>query len=403
MRPLSIIKSWPGIRSRRHTPDMMILFAAMSLVLVGSILQYAIGPALARQAGESVGDNYFFTRHMISAAIGLVGLVVGWKIPLKYWVRGGPYILAAGAVLAGMTVAIGGEASRWIQIGFFSFQPVEVVKIGFILSLAPLLAGLARTKKGLADWKSLRPILVALGLSLFVIVILQRDLGSMVVIGAVVASMLFLAGLPMRLFAIGLLASLFIGSTFIVSTPYRRDRVSTFFDSSDCSGEAYHACQALVGIGSGELIGKGLGRSVQVYGYLPEANNDSIFAIYAEVTGFVGVVVLLAIMGRMYASLYSIIKKTEPVLSLITAGILIWFSVQSTMNIGAMLGILPLKGITLPFISYGGSSLMMVLFATGIVIQISSYTIYSYESKDTTNRRRVRRTRYAAGSFSSKA
>ncbi|MEM6997725.1 MAG: FtsW/RodA/SpoVE family cell cycle protein [Patescibacteria group bacterium] len=393
---LRAIQIWPGPGVRRHKPDYTILVTVLLLVLIGIVLQYAIGPALTRQQGIE-SESFFFVRHIFAACVGLVGLLLGWRIPLVFWVRLAPAIWAVGFALSILAILSGGLASRWIDLGFMSFQPVEVLKIGFVLCLAPYLAALKRTRS-LDSWKSMLPVGVALGLITLVIVVLQRDLGSMVVIAAVVAGMVYLSGMKLRMLGLAALVAVAIGSLFIVSTPYRRDRVATFFDQSDCANEAYHACQALVGIGSGELTGRGIGRSVQVFGYLPEASNDSIFAIYAEVSGFIGVVALVVILGKFYQAVYATIRSTEYVLSLVAAGILIWLSVQTIMNIGAMLGILPLKGITLPYISYGGSSMMMVLFAAGVLLQVSSYTIYHERTKNTSNRRRVRRSRYAGSS-----
>src|SRR5690606_9843884 len=144
----------------------------------------------------------------------------------------------------------------------------------------------------------------------------------------------------------------------IVSTPYRRDRLMTFLHPErDCLNAGYQACQALIAVGSGGVLGLGLGNSVQAYGYLPEAANDSIFAILAEKFGFLGVVGLLVLLGTFFTRLKRIMERTPDLYTrLLITGVFVWLASQSIINIGAMLGLLPLKGITLPFISYGGTS-----------------------------------------------
>lgn len=162
----------------------------------------------------------------------------------------------------------------------------------------------------------------------------------------------------------------------IVSTPYRRARFETFLNPErDCQNEGYHACQALIAVGSGGIAGLGVGNSVQAYGYLPETPTDSIFAVYAEKFGFIGSVLMIAVIGAILVRMFTIASRTTTWESrLVMTGIITWFGVQSSINIGAMLGLLPLKGITLPFVSYGGSSLIFVMLALGVACRISCYT-----------------------------
>jgi cell division protein FtsW len=208
---------------------------------------------------------------------------------------------------------------------------------------------------------------------------LQSDLGSFGVIVAIMIVMAFVAGLPMkRILIFG--AIVLVGLTIaIASTPYRRERLATFFNPErDCLVSGYQACQALIAVGSGGIIGLGLGRSVQAYGYLPEAENDSIFAIYAEKFGFIGVAVLLGLFAAFFTRIKKIAERAPDDFSrLVVVGILVWLSAQTIVNIGAMIGLLPLKGITLPLVSYGGSSVLMVMAALGVVFQVSRHTLYS--------------------------
>jgi cell division protein FtsW len=191
--------------------------------------------------------------------------------------------------------------------------------------------------------------------------------------------MAFVAGLPMKriLLIVGVIV---IGLVLAISTiPYRRARLEAFLHpDSNCQTSGYQACQALIAIGSGGMFGLGLGRSVQAYGYEPEAANDSIFAIYAENFGFVGCAILLGLFAAFFGRMKRIAERVPDDFSrLVVVGVLAWLSVQALINIGAMIGLLPLKGITLPFISYGGTSVVFAAAAVGLVFQISRYTAYS--------------------------
>jgi cell division protein FtsW len=191
--------------------------------------------------------------------------------------------------------------------------------------------------------------------------------------------MAFVAGLPMkRVLAVAAVIGL-IGILAISTTPYRRERLAAFLHpGTDCLASGYQSCQALIAVGSGGMIGLGLGKSVQAYGYLPEAENDSIFAIYAEKFGFIGVTVLLGLFAAFFTRIKRIAERAQDDFSrLVVMGILVWLSAQTIINIGAMIGLLPLKGITLPLVSYGGSSVLMVMAALGVVFQVSRHTLYS--------------------------
>lgn len=394
---------WPGPSSRKHRPDMTILITSLVLLVIGLVIQFAIGPAITQGLGDNVSRNYFFYRHSVSVVIGLVGMYIAWKIPLKTWVGISPYLFIFGIIMALLTIAIDGIASRWIQIGFFSFQPVEVLKLAFVLGGAAYIVDARRRPDYYKSWRPISLLIYALGVSTFIVVLLQRDLGSMAVVGFLVLTMLFVSGFSLRLFGIAILIASLLLTVFIASTPYRRDRFNTFLNpQSDCIDTGYHACRAILTVGSGGLFGRGVGKSVQANGYLPEVNNDSIFAVYAEILGFVGSIVLFSLYYKLFSTMYTVARRSELTLKLITVGVLGWFGLQTLINIGAMLGMLPLKGITLPFISYGGSSIMLVLFATGIILQISAYTVYGNETtrNNSTSRRRVRRSYYSTRSSS---
>jgi cell division protein FtsW len=278
-------------------------------------------------------------------------------------------------------------AHRWIRMAGFSFQSVELLKFAGILWLAGFLSWRASNGLMANINKTLRPLFFVFLATGVVVAGLQSDLGSFGVIVAVMFAMVFAAGLPMKKVMLGLIAILLLGTIFIASTPYRRDRLTAFLHpESDCLTTGYQACQALIAVGSGGMIGLGLGRSVQAYGYLPEAENDSIFAIYAEKFGFIGCAALLGLFAAFFTRIKKVMERAPDDFSrFVVLGILVWLSAQTVINIGAMIGLLPLKGITLPLVSYGGSSVLMVMAALGVVFQVSRHTLYSIPEEGSNN------------------
>ncbi len=366
---------------RRHRPDYWLVIIALFLVVIGLTVVYAITPALSATSGGS--GAHYVSRQLLAIGLSIVAFLTTARIPLRIWHKWQVPLLvvaATGTLIALVTPVIAQyPAHRWIRLGGFSLQSVEVLKFALLIWLASFLTGRARQGM-LADGKlTLRPLLMVLVVVGVVVAGVQSDLGSTGVIVAMMAAMAFIAGLPLRkvLLIGGIVA---IGLVLAVSAiPYRRERLFTFLHpESNCLTTGYQACQALIAVGSGGISGLGLGRSVQAYGYLPEAQNDSIFAIYAEKFGFLGVMVLLGLFGALFARLRIVIERTQDMFSrLVVAGILAWFSTQMIINVGAMVGLLPLKGITLPFVSYGGTSVLFVGAALGLVFQISHYTSFS--------------------------
>jgi cell division protein FtsW len=248
--------------------------------------------------------------------------------------------------------------------------------------------------KTISDYKKVVKPLGAVLLFVGVIIAgIQSDFGSAVVIIAMMGSMAYVAGMPLkRMIMVGGILAI-IGVLFISAVPYRRARLEAYFHpTSNCQSTGYQACQAVISVGSGGLIGLGLGRSVQAYGYLPEAANDSIFAIYAEKFGFIGVAIILALFTALFTKLKIIAERApDNFTRLFTIGTLAWLSVQTIINVGAMVGLLPLKGITLPLVSYGGTSVVFIMAALGVVFQISRYTHYVTDDSTGTSGRSIAR------------
>lgn len=390
---------------RRSKPDYWLPLIATGLLAVGLVVVYAISPGMSAVRG--VSEGYYISKQLIAITLGIVAFVAMSKIHYKYWQKAVLPLIILAAVASIAVLVLGEEingAYRWIQIGGISFQAAELIKFALLIWLADFLAR-RKSENALGDQnKTMKPIGIALIIIGVVVGVFQSDFGSTAVMLGMAAGMMFIAGVPMKkLLLIG--GVVLVGATILVaSSGYRRDRVATFLNpTADCQSTGYQSCQALIAVGSGGMFGLGLARSVQAYGYLPEAANDSIFAILAEKFGFLGVTLIVAAYTVLFGRLTRIIERAPDEFSrLIIAGILAWFSVQATINIGAMIGLLPLKGITLPFISYGGTSLLFVTGALGLAFQISKYCTLSRSNReegvvneDSTYRRRHRRPHYA--------
>jgi cell division protein FtsW len=364
-----------------------LLLLSVILLVIGLIVIYSISPGLGAQ--KNVSDNYYAGKQLIAMLLGVGAFVITSNTPLSWWHKAQKPLLWA-AVAAAVAVRLFGErvngAYRWIQIGGLSFQAAELIKFALLVWLAGFLT--ERIREGsLGDpQKAFKPLLITLGAIAVVVAGIQSDLGSSGVMVIMIAAMVFVAGLPLkRLFLIGGVVA--IGTVLLISTSsYRRARLETFLNPTrDCQTTGYQACQALIAVGSGGMVGLGLGRSVQAYGYLPEAANDSIFAILAEKFGFIGTALLLGAFALFFSRLVKIMERTPDTYNrLLVVGILAWLSTQTLINIGAMIGLLPLKGITLPFISSGGTSLIFICGAIGIAFQISRYTTFGAISEQTT-------------------
>lgn len=399
-----------GSVARRHRPDYGILLIALGLLGIGLIVVYSISPGLASTRG--VSESYFVIKQLLAIALGLITFFIFSVIPTNVLKKSSSiFAIIAGLVALGVQIfgsSVNG-ASRWIQLGSLSFQVAELIKLSLIIWLAAFLVEKVNQKA--SSKEILKPILVIIGLIGVVVAKFESDLGSAGVMLSIVIVMAYVAGLSLRFVATIALITC-VGVLLAISTSsYRRQRVETFLNpSSDCQDSGYQACQAMIAVGSGGLFGLGFSRSVQAYGYLPEAANDSIFAVIAEKFGFVGVSIVISVYLWLFSRFKKIIDTTQDLYSRsLVVGILIWLSSQTIINMGAMIGLLPLKGITLPFISYGGTSLVFVMAALGIVFQVSRYTSFAPirnvnnigdANRDSiSGRRGQRRTHYASTSY----
>ena len=378
---------------RRHRPDYGLFILMLILLTIGVVVVYAIGPALA--LANNVSGNFYSSRQLIAVGLALVAFFITSRVPISDWRRWHKPLLVVATLATLVALVMPGNpqypAHRWIRLGSFSFQSVELLKFAVLVWLAGLLTDRIKNNLITDSRSTLKPFLIAVVVVCLAVAGVQSDFGSAMVIMAMMGALAFVAGMPLRrLVLVG--GILLIGGVLAISAvPYRRERLMTFLHpTADCQSSGYQACQALISVGSGGLIGLGLGRSVQAYGYLPEAANDSIFAIYAEKFGFIGVAILLGLFAAFFARLKNIAARAPDNFSrLFVMGVLAWLSVQAIINIGAMVGLLPLKGITLPFVSYGGTSVVFVMAAMGVVFQISRYTSYVNEMAHDDNGRRT--------------
>ncbi len=263
-------------------------------------------------------------------------------------------------------------AHRWINLGFTTFQPGELLKISVILMLA---AYLARAKESISSYKKgLIPFGIIVGIP-SVLLVLQPNTSTLMVIGLSCMAIYFLAGAPLRDFGIMITVSIVLLTVLVFTRPYLMKRVDTFIHPSHApQGSGYHIQQSLIAIGSGRVIGRGFGQSVQKFNYLPEAESDSVFAVFGEEFGFVGSV-LLVLLFTAFALRGFIIASASPTIfgTLTVTGLTLLITLSAFLNIGALVGILPLTGLPLPFISHGGTALMAALASVGIILNIAAH------------------------------
>ncbi len=392
----------PGAKAvRAHHPDYVIALVIAILLAVGLIMMYSVSPILSHKLTGSVDRNYYFLNQIKFIAIGLVVWIVAASVSYNIWKRYAPALLVV-SVLCLLALLVPGlshsshGATRWLDLGPISFQPAEVMKIALILYLAAWFE--RRADELRSFWDGVMPFAIMVGLACFVIVIFQRDMGTMAVLAFAAVGMFFAAGLRWSHLGVLLAGGLALGLAAIAAFPHRVSRLTTFLDpAKDATGSGYHIDQALIAIGSGGVLGLGLGKSIQVYGYLPEAANDSIFAIIAEEFGLLGAGLVIGLLGLLvYRGLQVARNAPDMFARLVATGISLWMLFQALINIGAMLALLPLTGIPLPFISYGGTSLVISLLGAGILLNISKYTVREGEDANNRQRRGLSRS-YSAG------
>jgi len=386
----------------KHRPDYLITLLVVMLVGIGLILILSTGwiSILKKSAGASE-DNVFLTQQIISFTLGVGFWILCSKIDYHRYESQARniFLVTIGIMLLvlipGIAVNVNG-ATRWVNIAGFNFQPVEFFKLGTIIYTA---YWLSKSKEKLSSFKEgLLPLFVIIGIVVILTVVIQKDLGSAMVMVLSVFAMYFVAGAGWQNLLIGFSSMLGGVVLLAILTPYRMARILTFLGKSDdSSAAAYHINQALIAIGSGGIMGRGLGKSLQAYGYLPEATNDSIFAIIGEEAGLWGSGFIITIFALLFWRAVKIARSAPDNFGKFLAfGIAFWIGFQAMINISAMLGLIPLTGIPLPFVSYGGTSLVALLITVGILQNISKYTYKEVYDEDSGSRRRHSRSHIAS-------
>ena len=353
---------------------MLLLVALLSLL--GSVMILSASSVAAlEQSGSAFA---VFVRQAMWLVLGLIALYIGARVDYRCWSRAVP-VLVVGTLgllvlvlVPGVGMRVNG-AQRWIGAAGFQLQPSEPAKFALVVFCAALVA---RNRHRVDELHIvLRPALVVLGMYA-VLIMRQPNLGTTTVMAVIVGAMLWWAGIPGRVLGVLGGAALSLFAVFALSADYRRARVTAFLDPwANASDSGYQTIQSLIGVASGGLSGAGLGESRAKWGFLPEAHTDFVFAIIGEELGLLGSLVVVALFGALVAcGLLVAHRTTDPFGAALAIGVSTWFAIQGFVNVGAVLGLLPITGVPLPFVSFGGSSLLFTMLAAGVVVNVAFHS-----------------------------
>ncbi len=367
-------------------PDYGVLFVVFSLMLLGCLMVFSASISLGDSPKYHISEHYFFVRHVISLVVALFGAYIVWHIPMKAWKKMAFPFFLFGLFLLGAVFIPGigkstNGACRWIPLGLFNLQVTEVMKIAVLIYAADFTVRkqnyMHSVKKGLL------PMLLVMGLVGF-LVLKEPDLGAYVMMLAISMGILFLGGINLTVFIMVLVGVLGLLVFMIFAASWRAARFFAYLDPweiSNAQGKAYQLSHSLIAFGRGESWGVGLGDAIEKQHYLPEAHTDFILAIVGEELGFASVMLILVLLFWLVKRAIEIGRTAihlEHIFSgLVAEGIGIWIGVQTFINVGVASGLLPTKGLTLPFISFGGSAIMAVTAAVAILLRVD------YENKVT--------------------
>lgn len=410
---------------RRHRPDYMIIMCMGVLMLIGLVVMYAIGPQRANVMNAayngSYSATYFAFKQFVSLLLALGVFVALALVPFSALKNQATKIMAAAIIASALLFLVGNVAHidtfaqatlgayRWFNLGSFGgFQPSELMKFAVVIFMAVFLS--SRYQQGKIDdlKETVYPMAGLLALLLLIVVVIQKDMGTGVSIAAAVVSMFIVSTMNWKILAKIAGVGVILGLLLVVLSPHRMERISTFFSSgndvavADERDNNYHIKNAMIALGTGGLFGRGIGKSIQATGYLPEAVNDSIFAIMGEIFGFAGTICIIGLFGILLFRILRIADQLPDMsMRIAAAGVFGWLLAHVVMNIASMIGLIPLTGITLPLLSFGGTSMIFMSGALGVVFQVSRYTNHKSVTMkedaraDFGSRRRVGRTRYA--------
>ncbi len=356
--------------------DRVFFMLVLGIVLVGLAIFSSASLGLLARESSSVSRDILIQAGL-GFGLGCVALLIARAVPLARIKSLAPYLYLSTVFFTALVFVPGvgfhsGGATRWIDLGFTTVQPAEFLKIGFVLALAWWLAPRAR---GLADpKKGILPFIALLALP-SVLLLAQPNTSATILILITGWIMYFAAGAPWRDSAILAVCAILALLMIVLARPYVLERVKTFIDpSANSLSSGYQIQQSLIAIGSGGLLGRGFGQSAGKFNYLPEPDGDSIFAVFAEETGFVGAVILVILFVALAARGVVIAGNSHDLFGgLVALGFSCLIIVQAFINMSAMLGIIPLTGMPLPFISHGGTALMAVLIMCGLILNIAAH------------------------------
>lgn len=358
--------------------DYNLFWAALILLGLGLVMVYSSSVDSAAASKLSNYENYYYlVRQSIYILLGFILGYICFLIPIYFWQRTAPYLFILGLILLIIVLipGIGKEVNgsrRWISLIFFNFQPSEIVKLFTIMYASDYV--LRKSKQMRTIIKGFLPMLGVIVLTGFLL-LLEPDFGALAVITLIAMGILFLGGLTYKIFFSLLIFAPISIYFLIISSPYRMERIVGFLDPwSDPFGKGYQLTHSLIAFGRGEIFGVGLGGSVEKLQYLPEAHTDFILAVLGEEFGFLGVTLVIVLFAYLVLRMFGIAKESiqnkKHFAALMAQGVGLWFGVQGIINMGVNLGLFPTKGLTLPLLSYGGSSILMNMIALAIVLKI---------------------------------
>jgi cell division protein FtsW len=348
----------------------ILILVTLGLAAFGLVMVYSATSAPAALGGGDPG--FYLKRQGIYALIGLGLLILASRTDFRALRYVAPALVLSSAFLCLAVLAVGQEvngARRWLTFGAFTFQPSELAKLSLAIWAA---AYLARRPAPRNLGELARPIGLVVG-AFCALILVEPDLGTVIALVLVVGAILVVSGAPLRVLAAGGSLAAAIAFAAIWVTPYRRERFFSFLDPwQDAQGTGFQTVQAMIGLGSGGIFGRGMGQGIEKINYLPEAHTDMIFAVIGEELGLLGTsVVIAAYLAFAYAGLRVALRCRDPFGKRLAAGLTALVCGQALINLAAVLGVAPLTGITLPFVSYGGSSLIVSLASVGVLLNIA--------------------------------
>jgi cell division protein FtsW len=359
--------------AKKLSSDISLFAVTLILLGIGLVMVWSASTALAKERHDNA--YYFLIRQVIWATVGLAGMVAAMRLDYRK-LRQPVVVYSVVAATTALLILVlflpsVNETHRWIRLGALSFQPSELAKLAVVLFLA---YHLERRRERVNEFlPALFPALLLLGWFAF-LVFIQPDLGTAATIALVGAVLLFLAGVKMRYFAALTLPALFFLYQAVMTAAYRRDRIEAFLNPySDPRGSGYQIIQSLIAVGTGGITGLGLMEGRQKLFYLPYPYNDFIFAVIGEELGLTGTLVVLALFAALGIGLFRIVLRTDDLfVKIATGGVMTWVLGQAVVNIGAVLGLLPVVGVPLPLVSYGGTSFVTLMAGFGILMSLHS-------------------------------